>query len=329
MKKFLLQLLFFNSVGLATAQTNSIPASQTVDGYAAKVNDRVITIGEAWETMTPLLAQLRQRTDLTPTVIQEQMESFFRLTLNELIEQALILENFKKEGGTFPDQYVQRDIDRTIDQRFDGDKARFEQMLTSQRKTRTEYENIVRDRLIVTMMTRENVTSRARVTPKQVQEAYETYKEDFLIPATVKYRAIILNKGTTPEEQEVKHTEALQILQKLKEGADFAEVATASSEGAHAADGGAFPWAPIASAEPVELHNALENLPVGQPGDIIETESLLFILKVEGRKQADYQPFDEVRDHIEQALLAREKERIHTQWIEQLKKENYIRIYAN
>ena len=136
----------------------------------------------------------------------------------------------------------------------------------------------------------------------------------------------MLNKGETPEDQVVKTEEALGIRQKLIDGADFAEIAKETSEGSRAADGGSFPWMQPKDVRE-ELQESLRVLPAGEISEIIETENQLYIVKVEGRRQAGYTPFEEVRDQIKNALTAQERDRLRTRWIERLKKENYVRIY--
>ena len=76
-----------------------------------------------------------------------------------------------------------------------------------------------------------------------------------------------------------------------------------------------------------ELRETLSVLPAGEISEIIETGNQFYIVKVDGRRQAGYTPFDEVRDQIKNALPAKERDRLRKRWIERLKKENYIRVY--
>lgn len=315
---------------MAAAQTNPAPTVVTnqpieIDGYAAKVNTRIITIAEVREAMAPMLPELYRSYE--GEKLEEALQTAYAQSLNELIEQALILESFKDRGGQIPDQYINDEIRRIINERFNGDEARFEQLLAAQKKSRDDYMKTVRDQMIVGMMVGEEISQRARVTPEQVKEYYDAHlDEEFFIPEKVKYSVIVLNKGETEEEQTVKLQEAEKIREKLTDGADFAETAKASSEGSRAADGGLFPWMQPEEAR-AELQDALHNLPAGKISDIIDTDTQLYILKVEARRQAAYRPFGEVRDDIKKALLGKERLRLRERWIERLKTNAYIRIY--
>jgi len=308
------------------AQTNSPPPTESklIDGYAAKVNDRVITRGEVYEAMAPMLPELDRL--YQGDELKAALDKAFKQARDELIERALIMESFKVKGGQIPDQYVNDEIKRMINDRFKGDEAQFEQVLASQKKTRSEYQEIIREQMIVNMMINEEVSQRARITPEQIRNEYDLHKEDYFIPEKVKYSVIVLNKGETPEDQAVKAEEARTIRQKLIEGADFAETAKETSEGSRAAEGGSFPWMQPKDVRE-ELQETLTTLPAGEISEVIDTGKQLYIVKVEGRRQAGYTPFEEVRDTIKNTLTAEERDRLRKRWIERLKKENYVRIY--
>jgi parvulin-like peptidyl-prolyl isomerase len=313
----------------AAARTNAPPSSESIDidGYAAKVNDRVITMGEVHAAMAPMLPELYrmyQGADLEAALARA-----YRQTLDELIAQALILEVFETRGGTIPDQYVNDEIRRIINDRFKGDEAQFEQVLAREKKSRSEYMEEIRNQLIVGMMVNEEVNQRARATPEEVRSYYESHRDtDYYIPEKVKYSVIALSRGETAEEQSVKLAEARKIREKLAEGADFAETAREVSEGSRAAEGGEFPWMQPADARP-ELQDTLLRLQAGELSDIIEAESQLYLVKLEARRQPGYRSFDEVRDDIKNLLLARERQRLRERWIERLRAEKYVRIYTD
>ncbi|MBT8041985.1 MAG: hypothetical protein HKP10_08365 [Kiritimatiellales bacterium] len=320
-------LTFLSTAWLVAGQTNLAPvqpSSIEIDGYAARVNDRVLTRGEVREALAPMLPEL-YRAYQGPQ-LEEELEKAFNRTRDELVQRALIMEAFKARGGQIPDQYVNDEIKRLINERFKGDKALFEKVLTQQKKTRREFMDDIREKLAVGMMVNEEIASRARITPEQVREAYETNRKSYFIPEKVKYSVILLNKGETPEDQAVKVAEAQTILQRLKEGADFAETAKAFSEGSRASDGGSFPWMQPKDVRP-ELQEALGTLPAGQISDIIETETQLYILKVEARRQSAYKSFEEVRQDLENSLVAQERARLRERWIARLRENHYVVIY--
>jgi len=326
MKKHLPLFIFLFVATALFGQTNAPSQNKLIeiDGYAAKVNDRVITRGEVMEVLASVLPEIYRIHQ--GAKLEEELEKAFVKARNELVERALIMEAFSARGGQIPDQYVNDEIKSVIAERFKGDKALFEQVLVGQKKTRAEYMDTIREQMAVGMMMNEEVYRRARVTPEQVREEYEANKERYGIPEKVKYSVIVLNKGATPEDQAVKQTEAESIRKQLIEGADFAETAKAVSEGSRAAEGGAFPWMQPKDVRP-ELQEILKTLPAGEISEIIATDTELYLVKVEARRQAGHKTFDEVRQSIKTALNAKERERLRTRWIDRLKENNYVVIY--
>lgn len=326
MKKSLPLIVFLFVATTLLGQTNTLPKIRSVeiDGYAAKVNDRVITHSEVREALSPILPELYRT--YQGAELEAELEKAFVKTLDQLIERALIMEAFKERGGQIPDQYVNDEIKRVIAERFKGDKAMFEQVLAEQKKTREEYMDTIREQMAVGMLTNEEVHRRARVTPEQVRKEYEATKALYFIPEKVKYSVIVLNKGATPEDQTVKREEAESIRKQLLDGANFGETAKAISEGSRAADGGAFPWMQPKDVRD-ELRDTLQTLPAGELSEIIETDTEFYLVKMEARRQSGYKTFDEVRQTIKTALNAKERERLKARWISRLKENNYIVIY--
>ncbi|MEI6892510.1 MAG: peptidyl-prolyl cis-trans isomerase [Pontiella sp.] len=300
------------------------PISIQIDGYAAKVNEQVITRGEIREAMSPLLPEIYRQ--YTGPQLEEQLNKAFISTRNEIVERALIMAAFTERGGVIPDQYVNDEIKRIINDRFNGDKAMFEQLLSEQKKTRAEYMDMIREQMAVGMMISEEVSRRARITPAQIRAEYDKNKTSYFIPEKVKYSVIVLNKGATPEDQTVKLNEATKIRQRLLDGADFGETAKETSEGSRAADGGAFPWMQPKDVRE-ELRDALKTLPTGEISKIIDTQTQLYLLKVEARRQPGYKTFDEVRESIKNILASKERARLRKRWIERLRADNYIVLY--
>jgi peptidyl-prolyl cis-trans isomerase SurA len=332
MKNTLLFIVCISNAVAVFAQIQTAPQTQPapqtkrfeIDGYAARVNDRVITRSEVREMFAPMLPELYRT--LKGAALDAELEKAFARALDELIDRALILEAFAEKGGQIPDQYVNDEIKRVIKNRFKGDEASFEQVLTAQKQTRGDYMEDIREQISIGMMMNEEVTRRARITPERVREEFENNQDRYYIPEKVKYSVIVLNKGTSVEDQAVKLLEAVSILERLSKDADFGTVAREVSEGSRAAEGGVFPWMQPKDVRP-ELQETLKTLPAGEISPIIETETELYILKLEARQQPGHKEYEDVRQAIKAALVAKEQDRLKERWLTRLEQTNYVLIY--
>ena len=311
---------YVHAQSLQPATSQTIP----IDGYAAKVNDTIITRSDVRSAMAPILPQLYRR--YQGAQLEQQLENTYQKTREQLIEQALIYAAFEARGGEIPDHYVQSEINRTIRNRFQGDHAKFEETLASEKITYQEYLEKTRRNISTTMLMNEEINRRARINPETIRNAYEANRHEYLIPEKIKHSIILLHHGSTPQERELKQATANRILQRLQAGEDFNTLAQEYSEGARADQGGAFPWLQLKDIDDT-LHSHLNRLNVGEHSPIIENDNRFLILKVDARRNAAYKPFSEVRDTIKKELTTAERDRLYTRWIERLKKEHYIQRY--
>lgn len=134
-------------------------------------------------------------------------------------------------------------------------------------------------------------------------------REDYAIN-TAKYQlpeqfkvAHILKKTQCNCERNEQRQKIGQLLSRLQAGEDFATLAKAESDDTSKAQGGDLGWikpekmvAPFAAA--------MAQLKTGQLSDVVETEYGYHIIKLLDRQPARQQPFEEVKQAIEEKLRA-------------------------
>ena len=295
-----------------------------IDGYAAKVNNTIITRSDVRSAMASILPQLYRR--YQGAALEQELEQAYLNAREKLIDQALIFATFEARGGQIPDYYVNGEIDRIIRDRFNGERARFEETLAAEQITYEDYLERTRRDISVSMLIREEVNQRARISPETIRITYESNRYDYLIPEKIRYSIILLYCGSTPEERALKKETAEHVLRKIEIGENFNDLAQEFSEGARADQGGAFPWLQLKDIDS-SLHFHLNQLKTGQHSPIITNNDRLLILKVDARRNAAYQPFSEVREAIEENLITLERDRLYKDWIKRLKEEHYVRRY--
>ena len=319
-------LLIFLSIPMLHYAQPTQSANQIIpiDGYAAKVNETIITRSDVRSAMSPILPQLYRR--YQGDELEQQLEQAYLNAREQLIDQALIVAAFEARGGQIPDYYVESEIDRIIRDRFNGERARFEETLAAEQITYDEYLEKTRRNISASMLIREEVNQRARISPETIRITYESNRYDYLIPEKIRHSIILLYCGSTPEERTLKTETAELILQKIEAGEDFNTLAQEFSEGARAEQGGAFPWLQLKDIDS-SLHFHLNQLKTGQHSPIITDDDRLLILKVDARRNASYQPFSEVREAIKENLTTLERDRLYKNWMKRLKEEHYVRRY--
>lgn len=315
------QILFLVSIAsLLCAQTNRAPQMTAIDGYAARVNNRVITYGDIREHIEPTLAQLARRVQ-GPELVR-QIQRLYIDGREALIEEALLQEEARRKKLSLPETVIDSEVDAIIRDRFNGSRAKLTKALIERRMTLDEWRQEIADKLTMRIFYSQEVLQNVQVSEEQVRAEYERTKEQYTIPYRVKYRYILISKGTTEEEQAVKRNQAEATLEKLRAGADFETVAKEVSEG----DTALTPWRDPEDVKAV-MRPALYNTPAGEISDLLEGDTAFYIINVESRQEKGHIPFEDVRGTILRTLTDRERERLHDRLIERLTETHHVERY--
>ena len=295
-----------------------------VDGYAAMVNDKVITIGDVMEYIRPVEMQLKQT--YTGKALQDKLEEAFGKALDALIDEALILADFGSKEMQIPEQLVDERVNSVIHERFNDDRAAFLEALTSQRMTLEEMRQQVKDSLVVMILRRQEVSDQVSISPLAVLELYEKNIDRYREPGQVKLRMIALNKGETEADQVLKMSEAERIIERLQNGEEFAAVAEEVSEDNKAQYGGDWGWIEAQNLR-AELAEQAALLKPGEISGVIDLGSTIYIMTIEARKEAAVVPLESVRPQLERELRMQEEAVLYEKWISRLKKKYYVQSF--
>jgi len=299
-------------------------APELVNYINAVVHTSVITRGEVEADVLGLLEDYRRRYGSQPEVFEQKIEEALQESLKNSIEHNLVLHDFEASGYSMPesviDEIVQEEIKKTY-----GTRATLTKTLQARGVTYERWRQQVKERFLVGQLRLKNVYQETIVSPYKIETYYDQHKEDYKVEDQVKLRIIVLNKGTQ-EETESSRARAQDILQKLKTGFAFSELATRFSQGAQRSVGGEWGWADRTKLRP-ELAEVAFKMKPGEISDAIETPEAFFIMLVEDSRVAHHKTVAEVRAEIEQILLKQERDRLYEKYIEKLKKKTFIRKF--
>ena len=319
-----------------------VRAADIVDGVAAIVNDKVITYSEVREYVQPVVQQLRRQfsgDELIEKVRAAQMDA-----LNNLIQRALILQEFQTKEYKLPETAIDNEINDIVTQDFGGDRSAFVRTLQSQNMTLARYRDQVRERFIVQAMLQHKTQQNVVVSPFKIEKYYQDHIHEYKLEDQIKLRMIFLGRSATnaPAVAETGSTNetsaatapvvdphrllAGEILAKLDAGTKFADLAKDFSEGKEGQQGGDWGWVGRDSLRK-EINEVAFNLKAGQHSQIIETEQGYYVLQVDEINPAHTKPLAEVRDEIEKSLLADQRAKMQDDWVKELRRKAYIRLF--
>lgn len=304
-------------------------ADEVVNGIAAVVNGEVITYSQVRELVG---AQERSASEVYQgEELQKKIKEMRASAVKDLIDRALILQEFKKKEFNIPSYIIDDSIQRIIRQDFGGDRAAFVKTLQAQGYTMSRFREIQKDKMIVQAMRQSKTSDNVVVSPVKIQQYYNSHASAYTTPEQVKLRMIVLKEGgssagDTPADPSVSKKEmAAEIREKLAGGAEFDRLAQMYSEDSTSEMGGDWGWIERKTLNE-DLSKVAFSLKQGEISPVIPLDNAFYILMVEERKPAVTKPLAQVKPEIVNALVQEEKLKGQERWLEDLRKKAYIRI---
>jgi parvulin-like peptidyl-prolyl isomerase len=246
------------------------------------------------EEVERLLPQYqRVFTDQNPEQSERQLYEWSRENVIErvLLRQAALRDPYKVPAIVVDNAYL-----RMIDEY--GGKRRFHQRFglseDSEEKVKKDIEERMRGERFI-----ENITRTAPEPSEQdARKYYEENIEEFSAPEMVRASHIV--KHFSPDaDPDTLRNEMEQVLEQLRDNADFEEMATRHSDCPDdGGDLGMFPRGQMVE----EFDDVVFGMKAGETSDIFRTEYGYHIAKVIEKKPADPHPFEEVSETLMEEL---------------------------
>jgi parvulin-like peptidyl-prolyl isomerase len=299
----------------------SVPA-ELANAIRAIVNDAVITYQEV-EALNQQTADLvvRKYGDSRST-LEKKIGEMQSENLDKLVERQLILYEFKTAGYSLPESVLDDLVQESIKNDF-GDRVTLTKTLEAKGISYEKFRQQIKERFIEAQLRLKNVASEIIISPHKVESYYEAHQQDFKEEDKVKLRRITLSKSPDPKNPDAKEM-AQEILDRLKEGASFSEMAAMYSQGSQESREGVWYERSALRRELAEVAFALKP---GEHSGVIETTGECYLLMVDEVSASHFKPLSEVRGLIEKTLLTDERNRLEKQWIARLKKKTFIQIF--
>jgi peptidyl-prolyl cis-trans isomerase SurA len=325
----------------ATVAFCLVPAARAqllADGIAAVVNDKVITY-----------VQINQQVAYQERILRESLQGeqlFERLkeaklsVLKSLIEQQLIIQDFKTQGGFIPETFTDERINDEIRTEYGGDRVAYIRTLYERGVTIAQRREEIENNAIVGYMRNKNVVQTVLVSPYQIEQYYQQNLRLFQQEEQIRVATIVLRKSLFPSQKTDKDGKqitydpqeevAKEILYKLDTGADFAEMAKTYSEAGNKDDGGELGWITQNGKTAIrsDLWPPISKLEPGQHTDVIPTsDGFFYIVEVEDRKNSAMTPLEDVRSQIEQTVINEQTQVRQQAWLDSLRAKAFIKMF--
>jgi len=196
-------------------------------GIAAIANESIVTIQEVEMSSAAVRDGLFRAYGHNPE--QLRIESFKAQNdaLEHLIERRLILDDFKNSGLVLPESIIADQINDIIRTRY-GNRAALVRELQHEGLTSESFRQRRKEDFILRAMELRNVNNQLLISPAKIEAYYQTNLAKYKLNDQVRLRVIDLGRDAL-DSADATCKLAHEILSKLNEGADFAQMASVYS----------------------------------------------------------------------------------------------------
>jgi foldase protein PrsA len=238
----------------------------------------------------------------------------FQTLKNQAVQFLVQREQFEQRAKSLDVEITDKQVDARLEQirkqYFGGDKKKYEKQLKDQGLTDAQVRKDIRAQIVSEKLF-EEVTSKVKVTDKEVEEYYTKNKAQYSQPESRDVRHILLKTKAKADD----------VYAQLKGGADFAALAKEFSEDTGSkASGGKLTITKGQTVAPFDKKAfELKKNEISAP---VKTEFGFHVIQALGDVQpAKVTPLKDVKDSISQQLVQTKKNEAMTTWVDDLKKD--------
>jgi parvulin-like peptidyl-prolyl isomerase len=305
--------------------TGSLSTSEAVvDRVVAVVNEEVITLSEVDRIIGPFLKEAVKAEDRLQR--KEQLNRIRRQALDTLIEEKLMDYEVKKAGIKVTPREVEAIVD-DIKKQNKATQQDLEMALAKEGMTFEQYKTQIEKRVLRTKLVQWSVKVEPKASEKQLRDFYEQNAERYRTPETFRPAHILFGmpKEAPPEKVREVRKKCQEVLDRIRKGEDFGEMALLYSQDPSAKDRGDLGYFKKGELLPA-FEKELNRLRVGEVGDIIRTEFGFHLIKLLDRRGGTPMPFEEAKERVEREYFQSEMDRALRQFITSLKEKYVIDI---
>ncbi|HWE25369.1 MAG TPA: peptidylprolyl isomerase [Myxococcales bacterium] len=236
-----------------------------------------------------------------------------RALLDPLIDRAILVQRAKLAGLSVTDAEVQAAVDALAESARTSGQS-FEERLAQDGQTAEQLAEETRERLLAEKWVAQQ-TRGEKPSPLEVRAWYEQHRGDLETNEEVHALQILV---TTAEE-------AKSLLDQIRAGASFEQLARTHGRSPDAQRGGDLGWF-ARGTMPRQFDDACFSLKPGQVSGVVQTSYGYHLFKVLGRRGPRKRSLEEMKDEVARRAFAEKQAHAERQLLEQVRKSATVQI---
>ena len=273
----------------------------------------------AGEVIQAIRENMGNQADQLKQVDAEQLRSILIQNAERLAERKLLVAAAVKSKIQIAPDALQNALEEQYSRA--GGEDPFLQTLEQNGMDLENVKASIESDLLIQTYLEEFLRDLTEVNDQEIQEAYQADKT-----ASVRH-ILLLTQGKNEAEKAEIFKRMQEILEKVRQGKDFSELAKQYTEDPGSKENGGL-YEDFGRGRMVPpFEEAAFTVPVGEVSDIVETSYGYHILKIENRKK-ETRPLEEIRAELEAELRQKKEGTVFQGHLNSLKQEASFEIHA-
>ncbi|MDH5648163.1 MAG: peptidylprolyl isomerase [Gammaproteobacteria bacterium] len=250
---------------------------------------------------------------------------YTRKAVDVLIDRALLYRGAKSAGISVPQQDVDHVIATNID-RF-GSEKKFHEEIKARGLTLERFTQRIVQQSAIKQYVQTVLVDKSKYNDKELKSYYKKNKREFQRPESIELWHIILKVAPNEKQEkwEEKRKLANEIVSRVRNGEDFAELAKKHSEDDYRINGGYIGFMHKGRLLPA-LEDIAFTLKKDELSEPIKSLHGYHIIRAGEKKVAGIVPFSEAKEGLKARLEGERFEKLRSELLENLKQDVDIKI---
>lgn len=301
---------------------------QAVEEIVARVNNEIITRSEYEKSLAQAAEEAQQECrGCAPEQLRTAVEEKRKNTLRDLIDQSLLVQRGKDMGISVETDLIKR-LDQLRQQNNLASMEDLEKAVSSQGLNWEDFKNNMRNGLLTNRVIGGEVGSRIHIDKEEIAKYYEEHRKEFVRPEQVALREMFVTTGGKNETEIAEQKKKAEgLLERVKNGEEFGELAKRFSDGSTAKQSGylgTFKRGELAK----ELEDKVFALKKNGLTDVLETKQGFLFLQVMEHYDEGEQALSKVEPEITEKLYSRHMEPALREYLKTLREQSYVIVKA-
>ena len=183
---------------------------------------------------------------------------------------------------------------------------------------------------LAAMYLQKEIFDKITINDDKARSYYKDHNEVFKTPEMIRARHILIKTETsaTAEEKKKAKAKAEEVLAKIKKGEDFSKLASEVSNDPGTKDkGGDLDFFPKGTMVPA-FEEVAFSLKPGEVSGIVETEYGYHLIKMEEKKDAHLEPYENIKDKVKDQALQEMRKAAITDFVDKAMKSARVEVYS-